>query len=336
MVAGPRRRGVCGEPRMCALARRRLLHYVLIGGALFVAERALRRPISAPPAPLVITAGRVRALLDDYRRTTGVAPSDAEVRVLVEHAIDEELLYRAALARGLDADDASIRWQLVEKVSFLDGADEYTGDRDTLYRHGRALGLDRDDPVIRRMLVEKLRLVLKEAVAREPVSDTDLRGWLARHPDAFRAPTRVSFWHVFLSTAAGPRDAEAATLVARLRAGQTSPALAVREGAAFPVAPYLRGLASEQLATMFGPEFAHALAAAPPGQWTGPFRSAHGLHLVWVETTEPPADPPLDAIRDRVTAALRRERATTRLADVVATLRRTHAVRVEWPDGSAS
>jgi len=198
------------------------------------------------------------------------------------------------------------------------------------------LGLDHDDPVIRRMLVEKLRLVLKEAVGREPVSDTDLRGWLARHPDGFRAPARVSFWHVFLSTAAGPRDAEAATLLARLRAERTSPAVAVREGDAFPLAPYLRGRSSEQLATMFGPEFVHALTGVPLREWSGPVASSHGLHLVWVEASEPAADPPLDVIRDRVTAALRRERAATRLGEVVATLRRTYAVHVEWPDGSAS
>src|SRR5689334_4876714 len=156
---------------MRALARSRLLHFLVIGGALFAGERALATRGGRGGGEIVVGAARIRETLDDYRRATGRTPTEDERRVLLERTIDEELLYREAVARGLDRDDRSIRWQLVEKMAFLDGQDPYTGDRDALHRRALEAGLADDDPVIRRMLIEKLRLLVKEDAAREPVAD---------------------------------------------------------------------------------------------------------------------------------------------------------------------
>ena len=326
---------------MVAWLRTPLLRFVVLGGILFALDRvrgAGSAGVAVPPAPVVITAARIRQLRDDYARATRLLPTAADDQALVAHAIDDELLYRDALARGLDRDDRSIRWQLVEKMSFLDGQDEYGADREALYQRARGLGLERDDPVIRRMLVEKVRLLVQEAVAREPVTELELRDYLARHADAYRQPARIGLWHVFLSRArrGTALEADAQHLLAELRTGNTSPEDAVLRGDGFPLASHLQAQSPRALTAVFGERFAGDVMRVSPGAWAGPFASAYGLHLVRVDAVEPGAVAPLDAVRDRVLVGLRRERTKARLAGLVAGLRRARAVRVEWPAGGGS
>src|SRR5262252_3403533 len=92
-----------------------LVHFVAGGFALFCAMH--RWPLAAgtpPAAPVVLTADDVERLRTDYTRDTGLEPSAADEAALVEKAVEEELLFREALARGLDQHDRSVRNWLVE------------------------------------------------------------------------------------------------------------------------------------------------------------------------------------------------------------------------------
>jgi hypothetical protein len=316
---------------MVAVLRSPLLHFVAVGASLFAATFV--RPAGPPaPEPVVITAACVRQLRDDYIRATNLTATAADDRALVARAVDDELLYRDALARGLDRDDRTIRWQLAQKMRFLgDGDDEAGGDAAALARDAAALGLARDDPMIRRMLLEKVRLLVKDTVAREPVGDDELRAYLAHHADAYRAPSRVTFRHVFLSRArrGAGLESDARGLLARLRAGTAEP-----RGDGFPLGSTLRAQTPAGVAAVFGDDFAAAIATMPIGAWSGPLASPYGLHLVRVDAVERADVPPLDVVRDRVLAAIRRERTHARLAARLAELRRTHSVDVEWPADS--
>ncbi len=308
-----------------------LLHFLLLGGGLFWLD-GWRRPAAAlAPArvPMVVTSARIQQLRDDFTRTTGLPVTPDDERALVAREIDDELLYREALARGLDHGDRSVRWQLAEKMRFLAG-DEHAGDDDGLAARARALGFDRDDPVIRRMLIEKVRLLEKAALAVAPVAATDLEAYRVRHAEQYRQPGRVTLWHVFLARRPGRAlEAEARRLLGRLQAEALTPVQAVALGDGFPLASYLRAQSERQLAGVFGPAFAGAVMATAPGAWAGPIASAHGLHLVRVDTVEPEQEAPLETVRPQVIEAFRREQAAARLASLVARLRHDTVVRVE-------
>ncbi len=61
----------------------------------------------------------VDALRAEQRERTGHAPSDAETRGIVERYVGEEMLYREALALGLDRGDVIVRRRLVQKMELL-------------------------------------------------------------------------------------------------------------------------------------------------------------------------------------------------------------------------
>jgi len=160
------------------LRRAAWLHFLVIGGALLLVYRAVA---PRPPGRTITVTGAVRdGLRADWRRRTGKLPTADEERGLERRWVDNEVLYREALAAGLDRGDVIVRRRLVQKEEFLLDA---------------------------------------AADAREP-SDAELAGLLTQESARFARPSRLGFEHVFVARDrhADPA-AEAARLAARLDGG---------------------------------------------------------------------------------------------------------------------
>ncbi len=310
-----------------------LAHFVGGGALLFAAVHATSR--EAPIiAPVVVTAADVARLRSDYTRETGLDPTPDDEAALVDKTVDEELLFREAVARGLDRHDRSVRNWLVEQMRVLDEGRDDAPER--LYAQAQALGLDRSDLVVRRILVQKMRL-LATRLDEQPPSPEALADFYAAHRDDYRTPDRVTFWHVFVSARAHGaslgRDADA--LLARLRRDAPPPPDAVAGGDAFPVPPHVVGQSAAQLAKLFGPEFADTVARAALGDWTGPVASPYGVHLVWMERRDRGEPPPLDAVRGQVVERWHDFERARRLVALRHELERRYPLQIEssaWQD----
>jgi hypothetical protein len=302
-----------------------LLHFLAGGAALFW----LVHGSSPPTAPVVVTVRDVTRLRLDYTRETGLEPTPADEAALVEKAIEEELLVREALARGLDRNDRSVRNWLVEQMRVL--SDDTTDDADRLYARARALGLDRTDLVVRRILVQKMRLLAARTGERPP-SDADLEAFYADHRNEYRPPDRVTFWHIFVH---GGTDAEA--LLARVRGH--APESAVRQGDSFSVPPHVIAESPSRLEKLFGAELAMAVQRAETRTWIGPVPSPYGMHLVWIEAREPGTPPPFASVRERVLERWQDEQRTRRVVELLRDLVGRYPLRVEsaaWRQRGAS
>lgn len=312
-----------------------LLHFLVGGAAVFglVHVHAQR-----PTAPVIVTAGDVSRLRLDYTRETGLEPTAADEAALVDKAIEEELLFREALARGLDQNDRSVRHWLVEQMRVL--SDDTTDDADRLYARARALGLDRTDLVVRRILVQKMRLVAARTGERVP-SDAELEAFYAERRDEYRVPDRITFWHVFLaSSVRGARTVpDAQALLARMRDELQTPAEAVRQGDSFAVPPHVVAQSRPQVEKLFGAGFATAIQGAGTRTWIGPVPSPYGLHLVWIEAREPGTPSSFAAVRGRVLERWQDEQRRRRVLELLRDLERRYPLRVEsaaWRPRSTS
>src|SRR5437870_6962435 len=259
---------------MARVLRAPLLHFLVIG-ALLLGLRTWREPAAAPRARIVIGAADRARLRETWTEEHGAPPSGAAEGTLVRDAIDEEVLYREALARGFDRRDAAVRERLVRLGGFV--SEEAGGSRDVLEREARRLGLERSDLVVRRHLVEMMRLAAGWLGPEDRPSEADLEAYLARHAEELAEPARIRLTHVYLSEqargAAAAGDARA--LLDELR-GRCPEEAAGRGG------PFIRGAEVEgtraDLERIFGPGFADAIDAAPLRTWTGPVRSTYGPH----------------------------------------------------------
>lgn len=156
-----------------------VFHFILIGG-LLVFVQALASPDRSQKA-LVVSRDVVRGLRADYARRTGTAPTSDEEAALVEDHVRNEILYREALA----------------------------------------LGLDKGDIVVRRRLIQKMQFLLEDETQLKEPADGDLTAYLRSHARRYGAPEKVAISHVFVSAErhAAPQVA-ALSLAGEIAAGR--------------------------------------------------------------------------------------------------------------------
>lgn len=99
---------------------------------------------------------------------------------------------------------------------------------EVLYREALVRGLDDGDLIVRRRLVQKMRLLLETGVDAGEPDATALREWIDRHPGRYGGVARSSLDHVFLSRGrhGAELDAAAGRIGARLAEAADLAALA--------------------------------------------------------------------------------------------------------------
>jgi peptidyl-prolyl cis-trans isomerase C len=90
---------------------------------------------------------------------------------------------------------------------------------EVLYREALARGLGEGDLIVRRRLVQKMRLLLETGVDVAEPTPAELREWIDRHAGRYGGLERLSFDHVFLSRGLRDAHlaADAAQMAARLQ-----------------------------------------------------------------------------------------------------------------------
>ena len=101
------------------LLREPLLHFLMIGGLIFLLFAATDDRDQTPTEVIVITPERIDQLAAGFNAVWTRIPTDDEIDALIEGEIREEVYYREALALGLDRDDAIVRRRLRQKMEFL-------------------------------------------------------------------------------------------------------------------------------------------------------------------------------------------------------------------------
>ena len=312
-----------------------LLHFALLGALLFVAQAMLaERDDEAARYRIAIGAARLDELERDFLRRTGRPPDAAETAAMIESEVEDEMLFREAVARGLLERDGGVQTRLVQKMLFLEG-EARLEDAPALLARAVALRLHEDDVVVRRILVQKMRLLGSSLREDQRVAPAEIEAAYRARREALRAPDRLDLVHVFLSRddrgAALAEDAAAA--LETLRAGQTPVADAPALGDPFPLGHALAGHSEAELERRFGPGFGAAVFASEPDRWVGPIESAYGAHLVRITAREPGEPPPLARVADRLRLELEETRRGENLDALLRALRTRY--RVVVADGGA-
>jgi len=101
------------------LWREPLVHFLLIGAALFVFYDQTREQGSEAPNRIVMSSGEVEQLAANFKRTWMRPPTETELSALIENYVREEVFYREALAMGLDQSDPVVRQRMRSKLEFI-------------------------------------------------------------------------------------------------------------------------------------------------------------------------------------------------------------------------
>jgi hypothetical protein len=238
-----------------------LLHFLLLGTAIFAAYGLVSKRGSDEPAKIVISSGQIAAMAEGFTRTWRRPPTRAEIDGLIRDRVQEEVYSREAMA----------------------------------------LGLDKDDTIIRRRLRQKMEFVTDDVAALAEPTDDELSAFLKTHADTFRVQRQFTFSQVYLNPERHGdrlrRDAE--QLLAQLQ--QAGDKADVSElGDSFLLEHKFRSLPASEIVKQFGDKFAAKLGELSPGQWHGPVESGYGVHLVWISERTEGRVPALAEVRDAV------------------------------------
>lgn len=249
---------------MKQLLREPLVHFLFIGLALFAAYRCLQ------PA------------------STGASATD-EIQLSLDELMQLNLLFQAQWRREPTAEEFNL--MVEQKVQ-----------AEVLYREALALGLDKNDEIVKRRMAQKMQFLAEDvAAAREPSSE-ELRSWYGKNTKKFALPKRVSFRHLYFSPdlrGAKARE-DASELLAKLDGQPQDAALAETSSDAFMFQDYYRDRAADFLGKEFGPQFALTVEALPTGSWQGPVESGFGWHLVFVDSATPGRIPDFEEVESSV------------------------------------
>lgn len=243
------------------LVREPLLHFLVIGAALFFLFDRMGNPVTAAENRIVIAQADLDRLADVWLRRTGRPPTPQEVEQQLYDFIREQVLYREALA----------------------------------------MGLDKDDVIVRRRLSQKMEYLFKDLISIPEPTEIELNAFLAEKSSMFTVPAKISFRHVYLDPdIRGQRVHEdSAELLAQLRdSGNGADVINMGDRSLLPDS--FSDERESELAGLFGQSFAEELFGLPTGSWQGPVTSEYGVHLVYVYAHIEARLPPLAEIRERV------------------------------------
>ena len=239
-----------------------LLHFLLLGAGLFVATRYWSDTTAAPDDnQIVVSEGKVLSLIQIFRRTWQRPPTRQELAGLIQDYVNEEVLYREALA----------------------------------------MGLDKDDTLIRRRLRQKLEFVAEDLADAVEPTDDDLVQFLSANQEQYRLEDRTTFMQIFFSPERRgdslDQDIQDALDVLR---NDDSESVVANVGDSTLLPTYNEDLRDSDVASLLGREFIPGLKEVETGVWTGPIESSYGLHLVNIRERTPGRVPNLDEVRDAV------------------------------------
>src|SRR5262245_53105346 len=161
-------------------SREPLLQFLLLGLALFAGYHALNPDAGkrADPNRIVITEDDVRQLQVAFMAQWRRQPTQDELGGLLRNKVREEVLFREAMA----------------------------------------LGLDRNDTIIKRRLAQKMEFLADDVAALTEPTTEQLKAFFQENAARFAAPGLVSFRHLYFSTdqRGGKARDDAAALFVRL------------------------------------------------------------------------------------------------------------------------
>ena len=269
-----------------------LTHFLILGATLFILYANVGNSRVDQVDHIVVDATQVKVLADQFQRTWMRPPTQQELEGLTEDFIKEEVLYRDALALGLDQNDLIIRRRMRQKMEFLNA----------------------------------------DIVQQQTPQDTELQAYLDDHTERYAEPERASFEQLYFKTDID-RTAAEARATAVLKQLQDAPDTDTRTlGDASLLPPSQRLASTRDIGRVFGETFATAVSSAPAGQWSGPYASTYGLHLLRIAQRTPARQATLEEVRSEVERDWHTQQRLEANERFYEALRTRYTVEIEWPD----
>lgn len=276
------------------ILREPLFQFLLLGGGLFGLYLMVSEAEPDTGDRVTVDTVELERLSDQFKRTWMRPPTEQELAGLAEDFVKEEILYREALA----------------------------------------LGLDQNDLVIRRRMRQKMEFLSSDLVDQQTPSDETLAEYLDANPELFRLPSRLSFHQIYINPDLHgdtllPYTESLLKALNTIQPGADAGA-PLSDPTLLP--EKMENAAAVRVDSVFGNDFAEQLETLPLGHWSGPVQSTYGLHLVRVGERAESILPALEQIRPAVLREWSNEQRQAANEGFYQALRERYVVEIAQPE----
>ena len=276
--------------------REPLVHFLFAGAVIYLVSGWFGAGDTTPRSEdtITVTKAHIEWLQESWRKRWGRPPTSAELDGLIGGYVKETVLYRKALA----------------------------------------MGLDKDDMIIRRRLSQKLEVLVQDLVAATSPTEEDLKAYFAAHRDRYRTPSLHTITQLFFDPdKRGDQTLDDARDAKRHFAALEQPTREIEGyGDRFMLQAYYPEKSQAELGTLFGAAFAKLATGLPVGKWSGPVLSGYGVHLVYVHGRTKSPQPEFSKVREKVKADWQDQQRETQNEKFFEALRAGYKVIIERPD----
>ncbi|PCJ88377.1 MAG: hypothetical protein COA54_03690 [Thiotrichaceae bacterium] len=246
--------------KLTTLLREPLLHFLLIGAALFLFYN-MQNEGRVDNNQIIISQAQIDHLVTLWNKKRQRTPTQTELGSMIQQQIREEVMVREALAMGLDKNDRIIRRRLVQKIDFI------TSDLATL--------------------AEPTEIQLADYL--ETHSEQFSLPARIDFVQVFINPEKHG-----LDT-----DDYANSLLSELtQTGENNDIATL--GDSLMIDQLHEQMTEHEVSRLFGKEFARKLLTLSVDSWHGPIQSGYGFHLIRISNKSEAQLPELNVVREKV------------------------------------
>ena len=243
------------------LLREPLIHFLLIGAALFVLYSLQIDDIVDESNRIVITTADTDRLVAIWQKRWYRPPTQEELERLIE----------------------------ISSTSFGSILDALS------------MGLDKHDSIVRRRLVQKLEFISADIAAQAEPTEAQLKNYLSTHAEKFEVPGPGSFEQIYFNADKRGDQVEQAAIQLLTDLSSPDASIDVESaGDAFMFGQRHENLSEHEVARLFGADFAKDIFGLSAGVWQGPISSGYGLHLLRIDNKTSSTLPALESVRNNV------------------------------------
>ena len=269
-----------------------LLHFMLLGACIYGAYALFGTPEADDiDTSIHVDSKRIDAFISEWQSRRNRPPTAQEIDGLIQQFINEEVLYRQAVA----------------------------------------MGLNENDPITRRRMAQKLEFLTSDLAQAQQPTDAELEKYFQDNMDAYRGADLITFIQVFFDPDKRDEKTldDAAKAMKELQlAGEPDPEK-LEAGDRFMLQNLFKSADESQVKRQLGSGFTESLMKLEQGKWHGPVLSGYGVHLVYVYKLEKAPAPDWEKVKATVLESWNKENREKFNAEFLEALKKNYEIVID-------
>ena len=250
-----------------------VVQFMLIGLVMFLVNTYILQTDSSKEESeynIFLTAGEVKSMEEIWLSKWQRPPTELELQGMINQRVEEAILFKEAVK----------------------------------------IGLNKNDDIIRQRMSQKLEFLSNDLVKPDSATAEEVKLYFDENIENYTTPANITIIQLFVNPKihGDQLEKEVKTRLAILKGMDVSSPEISKYGDQFSLQTYSPDKPQQELAKLYGSEFASKVFELETDKWVGTVNSQYGVHMVYVMHKNPAVIPEFETVKELVTEDLQRKK----------------------------